>query len=110
MWINPLEKKDIFLATNDQSDNLCSVIVSLFQDFDNAFLSDPSGLPLIKRIGYQIDHIPKALIPNRPAYRSYPKKIRKIRRQVEESLTKGYIRESMSPWVILIPLVPKKDG
>ena len=51
-----------------------------------------------------------ATIPNRPAYRSNPEKTKELQRQVEELLTKGHVRESMSLCVVPVLLVPKKDG
>ena len=72
----------------------------------------PSGLPPIRGIEHQIDFVPGATIPNRPAYRSNPKEIKELQRQVEELLTKGHVRESMSPCavLVLVLLVPKKNG
>jgi hypothetical protein len=52
----------------------------------------------------------KASIPNHPAYRSNPEETNELQRQVDELMMKGYIRESMSPYVVLVLLVPKKDG
>ena len=54
--------------------------------------------------------MPGTTIPNRPAYRSNPKETKELQRQVEEFLTKGHVRESLSPCVVPVQLVPKKDG
>ena len=51
-----------------------------------------------------------ASIPNRPAYRSYLEQTKELPRQVDELLVEGCVKESMSPCVVLVLLVPKKDG
>ena len=60
----------------------------------------PIGLPPIRRIEHQIDFMPGATIPNRPTYRSNPKETKELQRQVEELLTKGHVKESMSPYAV----------
>ncbi|KAH9780675.1 hypothetical protein KPL71_008169 [Citrus sinensis] len=81
------------------------------KDFDDVFSNEvPNGLPPIRGIEHQIDLVPEATIPNRPAYRSNPEETKELQRQVEELLAKGYVRESMSPCAVPILLVPKKDG
>jgi hypothetical protein len=52
--------------------------------------------------------VPGASIPNCPAYRSNPEETKELQRQVDELMTKGYIRESMSPCVVPVLLLPKK--
>ncbi|KAH9687341.1 hypothetical protein KPL70_014729 [Citrus sinensis] len=48
-------------------------IVTLLQDFDDVFPNEvPNGLPPIRGIEHQIDLVPRAIIPNRPAYRRRP--------------------------------------
>ena len=54
--------------------------------------------------------MPRAAIPNRPAYRSNPEETKELQRQVEDLMNKGYVRESMSPCAVPVLLVPKKDG
>ena len=81
------------------------------QEFQDVFPDDlPSGLPPIRGIEHQIDLIPGSVIPNRPAYRANPEETKELQRQVEELLDKGHVRESLSPCVVPVILVPKKEG
>ncbi|RVW46460.1 Transposon Ty3-I Gag-Pol polyprotein [Vitis vinifera] len=81
------------------------------KEYEDVFPNDvPSGLPPIRGIEHQIDFVSSATIPNRPAYRSNPEETKELQRQVEELLTKGHVRESLSPCVVPVLLVPKKDG
>ncbi|XP_048604919.1 uncharacterized protein LOC125582326 [Brassica napus] len=60
--------------------------------------------------GSQIDFVPGASLPNRPAYRTNPVKTKELQRQIGELLEKGYVRESLSPCDVPVLLVPIKDG
>jgi len=68
------------------------------------------GLPPKRDIRHHIDPIPSSILPNKPAYRMNPKETMEIQRQVEELMSKGLVRESLSPCVIPALLVPNKDG
>jgi hypothetical protein len=103
--------KEACFNTNKLDESLLSVVVSLLQEYEDVFPNDvPSGLPPIRGIEHQIDFVPGATIPNRPAYRSNPEETKELQRQVEELLAKGHVRESMSPCAVSVLLVPKKDG
>ncbi|GKV15311.1 hypothetical protein SLEP1_g26107 [Rubroshorea leprosula] len=103
--------KDAFVNTNKLNDSLPSVVKSISQDFKDVFPDVvPNGLPPIRGIEHQIDFIPGATIPNRPAYRSNPNETKELQRQVKELIKKGHVRESISPCAVLVLLVPKKDG
>ncbi|GKV00638.1 hypothetical protein SLEP1_g13302 [Rubroshorea leprosula] len=76
--------KDAYFNTNELNDCLPSVVKSLLQDFKDVFPDDvPNGLPPVKGIEHQMDFIPGATIPNRPAYRSNPNETKELQRQVE---------------------------
>ena len=83
----------------------------LLKEYDDVFPQDiPHGLPPQRGIEHNIDLIPGASIPNRPAYRSNPEETKEIQKQVEKLLEKGWVRESLSPCAMPIILVPTKDG
>ena len=67
-------------------------------------------MPPIRGIEHQIDFIPGASLPNKPAYRTNPVETKELQKQVTELMEKGHIRESMSPCAVQVLLVPKKDG
>lgn len=67
-------------------------------------------MPPIRGIEHKIDIIPGAPLPNRPAYRCDPLETKELEAQVDELLKKGFVRESLSPCVVPVLLVPKKDG
>ena len=75
--------KEAFFNTNEFDLTLSSSITSLLQEYEDVFPEEtPHGLPLIRGIEHQIDFVPGAAIPNRPAYRSNPEETKEIQRQV----------------------------
>jgi hypothetical protein len=50
-----------------------------------------SRLPPLQGIEHQIDLVPRALVPNCPAYRSNPEEMKELQRQVDELMMNRYI-------------------
>jgi len=83
----------------------------ILNQFSHLFPNEiPSGLPLKRDMQHHIDLITVSILPNKPAYRTNPKETQEIQRQVEELMSKGLVRESLSPSAVPALLVPKKDG
>ncbi|XP_019057164.1 PREDICTED: uncharacterized protein LOC109116372 [Tarenaya hassleriana] len=99
------------LFANELISSLPSGVCKLLQDYEDVFPEEiPNGLPPLRGIEHQIDFVPGASLPNKPAYRTNPDETKELQRQVTELLEKGYVRESMSPCAVPVILVPKKDG
>ena len=108
-------RKEMILFTppqNDQTETpLHPLANQLLKTFTHVFPDElPSGLPPKRSIQHHIDLVPGAILPNKPAYRTNPKDTMEIQRQVEELISKGLVRESLSPCAVPALLVPKPDG
>ncbi|KAL1203462.1 RNA-directed DNA polymerase-like protein [Cardamine amara subsp. amara] len=102
--------KESLVSGSGQEDYPVAV-QELLKKFIDVFPEDiPPGLPPVRGIEHQIDLVPGAPLPNRAAYRVSPEEARELERQVQELMSKGYIRESLSPCALPVLLVPKKDG
>ncbi|XP_074287879.1 uncharacterized protein LOC141613044 [Silene latifolia] len=86
-------------------------VQGLLKEFCDVFPEElPVGLPPLRGIEHQIDLIPGAQLPNKPAYRCNPEEAKELQRQVQELIDRGYVQESLSPCAVPALLVPKKDG
>ena len=103
--------KELLSSTTNPAPEIPEEIECLLQEYRDVFPEDnPIGLPPIRGIEHQIDFVPGATLPNRPAYRTNPVETKELQKQVNELMEKGHIRESMSPCAVPVLLVPKKDG
>ncbi|XP_074317424.1 uncharacterized protein LOC141653527 [Silene latifolia] len=83
----------------------------LIQRYKEVFPAElPSRLPPLRGIEHHIDLLPGSVLPNRPANRCDPTATKELQHLIEDLMTKGFVRESLSPCVVPALLVPKKDG
>ena len=101
----------VMVEENDDASKPPPIMQEMLKEFEDVVPDEiPHGLPPMRDIQHQIDLVPGAVLPNKPAYRISPKEHEELKRQVDELLEKGLIRESLSPCVVLALLVPKKNG
>ena len=84
--------------------------IPIVKEFPDVFPDDISGLPSDREIEFVIELIPGTEPISIPPYRMAPAELKELKAQLEEFLSKGFIRPSTSPWRAPVLFVKKKDG
>jgi hypothetical protein len=104
-------RKPKIVLTSTRVDDLPEEIQELLEEFADIVVDElPHLLPPMRSVSHNIDLIPRAILPNKAAYRLTPQENEEVKRQVQELLDKGLIRESLSPCAVPMVLSPKRDG
>ena len=84
--------------------------IPIVKEFPDVFPDDISGLPSDREIEFVIELIPETKPISIPPYRMAPAELKELKAQLEELLSKGFIRPSTSLWGASVLFVKKKDG
>ena len=84
--------------------------IPIVKEFPDVFLDDIPGLPPDRAIEFVIELIQGTEPISIPPYRMAPAELKELKAQLEEFLSKGFIRPSTSLWGAPVIFVKKKDG
>ena len=84
--------------------------IPIVKEIPDVFPDDISGLPPDREVEFTIDLIPGTEPISIPPYRMAPAELRELKAQLEELLSKGFIRLRISPWGAPVLFVKKKYG
>ena len=84
--------------------------IPIVKEFPDVFPDDISGLLPDREVEFTIDLIPGTEPISIPPYRMAPTELRELKNQLEELLSKGFIRPSKSPWGAPVLFMKKKNG
>jgi hypothetical protein len=104
-------RKPRIILTRTRVDDFPGEIQELLEEFADIDVDElPHSLPPMRSVSHHIDLIPGANFPNKATYRLALQENEEVKKQVQELLDKGLVRESLSPCAIPTVLSPKKDG
>ena len=83
--------------------------IPVVREFPDVFPDDIAGLPPKREVEFTIYLIPGTEPISIPPYRMALVELRELKVQLEELLSKGFIRPSISPWGAPVLFVKKKD-
>ncbi|XP_070008291.1 uncharacterized protein, partial [Nicotiana sylvestris] len=84
--------------------------VPVVREFPEVFPSDLPGMPPDRDINFCIDLAPGTQPISIPPYHMAPPELKELKEQLQDLLEKGFIRPSVSPWVLKVRVLvdPKK--
>jgi hypothetical protein len=98
------------VLTNTRVDDLPEEIQEMLEEFTDIIVEKlPHSLPSMRSVSHHIDLILGASFTNKAAYILTPQENEEVKRQVQELVDKGLVRESLSLCVVPTVLSPKKD-
>ncbi|XP_070041302.1 uncharacterized protein [Nicotiana tomentosiformis] len=85
------------VVTDVSADTSTIDSIPIVQDFSDVFLADLSGMPPDRDIYFGIDLVSGTQPISIPPYHMAPSELKKLEKQLQELLDKGFIRPSVSP-------------
>jgi hypothetical protein len=99
------------ILTTTNLDDFPTEVKSMLDEFVNIIVDElPNSLPPVRSIIHHIDLIPGESFPNKATYILTPQENEEIKKQVQESLDKGLVKEIPSSCLVPTMLNPKKHG
>ena len=84
--------------------------ISVVREFSDVFPEDLPGIPPDREIDFQIE-LALGIEPiSKAPYRMAPLELKELKVQMEELVSKGFVRPITSPWGAPVLFVKKKDG
>ena len=84
--------------------------IPVVREFSDVFPEDLPGIPPDREIDFQIELAPGTEPISKAPYRMAPLEFKELKVQMDELVSKGFVRPSTSPWVAPVLFVKKKDG
>ncbi|WVZ89030.1 hypothetical protein U9M48_035489 [Paspalum notatum var. saurae] len=84
--------------------------VPVVWEYPDVFPEELPGLPPVRAIEFAVNLMPGTAPIAKAPYRMSGKEYDELKKQLDELLEKGFIRDSVSPWGAPVLFVKKKDG
>ena len=104
------EKSVLLVLTEEPNDVIHISNIPIVCEFPDVFPEDVTSLPPEREVEFSIDLVPGTAPISVSPYRMAPLELRELKNQLEELMSKHFVRPSVSPWGAPVLLVKKKDG
>ena len=84
--------------------------ILVVREFSDVFPKDLPDIPPDREIDFQIELAPGTEPISKEPYRMAPLELKELKVQMEELVSKSFVRSSTSPWGAPVQFVKKKDG
>ncbi|KAJ9541044.1 hypothetical protein OSB04_027550 [Centaurea solstitialis] len=106
------QERERFLAALQEPKEVCLKLedIPVVNEFLEVFPDELPGVPPEREVEFTIDLVPGAAPISKAPYRMAPAEMKELKEQLEDLLSRGFIRPSVSPWGAPVLFVKKKDG